>query len=111
MTRTTPIERSGEHQFWHRFERGLCLYCGWYCYDCPNDVATCKCKSKTEVEMEYLAELKAEIVKLLVTKYDCSTDEAERLVEESPKSNPELWHENSVAEDLAKHLASDDEDD
>lgn len=46
MVCTTPPNRASEHKTWHRFERGLCLYCGWYCADCPNDVATCKCEEE-----------------------------------------------------------------
>lgn len=48
MTWTTPIAKKDEHKSWHKFERGGCLYCGWQCIDCPNDVATCKCKVTTE---------------------------------------------------------------
>ena len=50
MVRTTPVHRSLVHQSWHVFQRGLCAYCGWYCDDCPNDVATCKCKSSLTKE-------------------------------------------------------------
>jgi hypothetical protein len=44
MVSTSPASRSFEHKSWHKFEKGLCLYCGWHCEDCPKDVATCKCK-------------------------------------------------------------------
>lgn len=43
MVRTTPSEKSNLHLSWHIFQKGLCLYCGYYCDDCPNDVVTCKC--------------------------------------------------------------------
>jgi len=43
MVWTTPISRKNEHQSWHVFRRGGCLYCGYHCDDCPIGVATCKC--------------------------------------------------------------------
>lgn len=46
MVWTTPEARSSEHKKYHKFSRGGCLYCGWHCIDCPNDVATCKCIPK-----------------------------------------------------------------
>jgi hypothetical protein len=39
------VSETGEHRSWHEFGRGMCLYCGWYCIDCPKGVATCKCKA------------------------------------------------------------------
>lgn len=50
---TTPNDRSDEHEFWHRFEKGICLWCGWYCIDCPIGVATCKCESEEQREEEF----------------------------------------------------------
>lgn len=58
-----------------------------------------------------LEELQETVIKLLQTEYDVDVDEAEDLVRESVGSRPELWHENSDPSDLAKFLASDDEDD
>lgn len=43
MVWTTPPDKADMHKSWHSFEKGLCLYCGWYCADCPVGVATCKC--------------------------------------------------------------------
>lgn len=43
MVMTTPKDKSDEHKSWHKFDRGMCLYCGWYCINCPVGVATCKC--------------------------------------------------------------------
>ena len=43
MVHTTPIEKGILHESWHVFIRGMCLYCGWHCDDCPVGVATCKC--------------------------------------------------------------------
>jgi hypothetical protein len=51
MVMTTPISRASEHQSWHRFVKGLCLYCGWYCEDCPVSITTCKCEPKVNVGM------------------------------------------------------------
>lgn len=36
------------HKYWHRYQKGMCLYCGYHCIDCPNDVASCKCTPKRE---------------------------------------------------------------
>jgi hypothetical protein len=36
------------HPYWHRFTKGMCLYCGYYCIDCPKGVAACKCTPKTK---------------------------------------------------------------
>jgi hypothetical protein len=44
MVKVTPTHRTLEHKFWHEFDRGMCLNCGWHCRDCPVGVATCKCK-------------------------------------------------------------------
>lgn len=57
MVWTTPQSKKDEHKSWHVFVRGLCLYCGWHCDDCPIGVATCKCTGPaTEVADRRLLE-------------------------------------------------------
>lgn len=46
MVWTTPTDKAKEHKKRHKFVRGGCIYCGWYCLDCPDYVATCKCIPK-----------------------------------------------------------------
>ena len=58
-----------------------------------------------------LEELKSEVEKLLITKYDMTEDEAAEAIETSIGDRPDLWHENSDSGDLAKLLASDEDDD
>lgn len=35
------------HPHWHRFSRGGCIYCGYYCIDCPTAFTACKCTPKS----------------------------------------------------------------
>lgn len=51
MVHTVPITRVGEHKSWHTFEKGMCMYCGWYCIDCPEGVTTCKCVAENSEEL------------------------------------------------------------
>lgn len=55
--------------------------------------------------------LKDDVIKLLVTTYSFEMDEAEETVENSMSNSPDIWNENAEAEDLAKFLASDENDD
>ena len=55
-------------------------------------------------------DLKTEVAKILVTKYDFLTEEAESAVEESVAENTDMWNDNAEASDLANYLASDDDD-
>ncbi len=48
MVWTTPPEKAHIHQSWHKFEKGLCAYCGYFCKDCPVNVATCKCEHDSD---------------------------------------------------------------
>jgi len=57
MTLTTPANKASEHKSWHVFRRGGCLYCGWHCDDCPNDVATCKCTFTKEERADEILKL------------------------------------------------------
>jgi hypothetical protein len=56
MVWTTPSIKADQHESWHVFRRGGCGYCGWHCDDCPNDVATCKCKASKEETAEKRAD-------------------------------------------------------
>jgi len=60
--------------------------------------------------VEPLETMKSEVVKLLVSNYDFTLEEAEESVEDSVKENDEIWNENASAEDLAKYVASDGDD-
>ncbi len=55
-------------------------------------------------------DLKAEVGKILIANYDFQMDDAEETVNSSFETSPEMWNENAVAEDLAKFLASDEND-
>jgi hypothetical protein len=57
-----------------------------------------------------LEELKNDVVQILVTQYDCLSEEAETLVEESVVKDEGMWLVNASAEDIAKYLAPDDEE-
>jgi hypothetical protein len=54
MVWTTPPNRANEHKSWHQFVRGGCLWCHYGCDDCPNGVATCKCKVSKEERADEL---------------------------------------------------------
>ena len=54
--------------------------------------------------------LKDTTEKLLVSEYDFTIEDAAEAVDESSRTNPGMWHENSEAAELAKLLASDDSD-
>lgn len=54
--------------------------------------------------------LKGEVTTLLVTHHDFTIDEAEEAVNASFDEREDLWHENAEAKDLAKFLASDDDE-
>lgn len=58
-----------------------------------------------------MQELKDKVTSLLVTVHDFDNEEAAEAVDTSSRERPELWGENSVAEDLANFLASEDNDD
>ncbi len=60
----------------------------------------------TEFNVEVL---KNDVVKLLITNHDWNMDEASDVVEEFYKSDPEQWHENTDAKQMADTLASLDE--
>jgi hypothetical protein len=53
---TTPRDRTDEYKHWHKFLKGMCLYCGWFCIDCPKDVATCKCNPPKAMSQEERAD-------------------------------------------------------
>ncbi len=55
-------------------------------------------------------ELKAEVAKILVVKYDYLENVADSSVEESVKNDPDNWHENSDPESLAEAIADDDDE-
>lgn len=57
------------------------------------------------------AKLKGEVTTLLITRHDFTVDEAEDAVTNSFRTNPDGWNENAEAKDLAKDLASGDDDD
>lgn len=59
----------------------------------------------------YLDELKSSVMKLLVADYDFTVEEAEETIEDSYKKDPEIWNVNAEPGDLAKSLASDDDED
>jgi hypothetical protein len=67
-------------------------------------------KMETELDYEELEALKNKVVELLVSEHDMLIEEAESAVEESSSEKKSLWHENAEASDLAKLLASDDDD-
>jgi hypothetical protein len=55
--------------------------------------------------------LKEEVAKLLVTKHDfLDMDEATTAIEESAAKDPDVWHEDADANDLANYLAESDDD-
>lgn len=60
-----------------------------------------------ENEVPSIEDLKSEVVKLLVSNYDFSIDEAEAEIE---SSDADLWHENVDVNEMAKLLASDGDD-
>jgi len=64
-----------------------------------------------DMHVETLETLKDSVVKLLVSKHDFEVEEAEEYVEDSVTKNPDLWHDDAEAEDLAKYLATEDDDD
>ncbi len=53
-------------------------------------------------------DIKTEVVKILITKYDFLENVAESTVEDHVRDNPSDWHENSDAEQLAEFLAEDE---
>lgn len=63
-----------------------------------------------DLHVKTLETLKDSVVKLLYSVYDFLWEDAEIKVEESVKSNPDLWHQNPDPDNLAKSLASDDAD-
>ena len=56
-------------------------------------------------------ELKDAVIKLLVAEHEFLIDDAETAVTDSYDERPELWTEKADANDLAKFLASDGDDD
>ncbi len=54
-------------------------------------------------------QMKQKVTEILVAEYDLLIEEAETVVEESATNKPELWFADP--NDLAKFLASDDDDD
>ncbi len=57
-----------------------------------------------------IEDLKAEVSKILVVKYDYLENVADSTVEEAVKTDPDNWHENSDAEALAEALAEEDDE-
>lgn len=57
-----------------------------------------------------LQSFRDEVVKLLVTENDFTSEEAESAVEEDINNNFDRWNENADARQLAEFLASDDDD-
>ncbi|MFY3742203.1 MAG: hypothetical protein HMLIMOIP_002667 [Candidatus Nitrosomirales archaeon] len=55
--------------------------------------------------------LKGRVTTLLVSEHEFLIEDAEEAVKESFASRPELWGENADPNDLAKFLASDENDD
>ena len=57
-----------------------------------------------------LQELKDAVVKNLVTTHNFIVEEAETTVEESLTKDAGMWNVNASPEDIAKYLASDEND-
>jgi hypothetical protein len=57
-----------------------------------------------------MSELSESVINLLVSDHDFLIEEAEAAVDKSTDSNPEMWNENSDANDLASYLADEAED-
>lgn len=76
-----------------------------------NETEGSEMSSVPEMHVETLESLKAAVVKLLMSDYEFLVDEAEELVENSVDNNPDVWNENAEPADLAKYLASEDEED
>jgi hypothetical protein len=57
-----------------------------------------------------LEDLRTDVIKLLVAEHDFTFEEAEESVNESVEEKPDFWNENADANDLAKSLASDDDE-
>lgn len=55
--------------------------------------------------------LKDEVIKFLITVHNFLDDEASEKVEESVSDEPGMWSVNAEAEEIAKYLASDGDDD
>lgn len=68
-------------------------------------------EGENDMEDFNLEGLKADVVKMLVTDFDMTMDEAATSVEESYRENSDLWNSNAVPWDLAKFLASEGDDD
>jgi hypothetical protein len=56
--------------------------------------------------MEDMTEMQQNVTKLLMTKYDLTINDAEEVIEESLIEDKGMWHVNAEAEDIAKYLAS-----
>lgn len=57
-----------------------------------------------------LNDLRNNVLSILVAKHDFTFEEAEESVNESVENKPDFWNENADANDLAKMLASDDDE-
>ncbi len=55
--------------------------------------------------------LQGKVNTLLVTKYDFTVDDAGETVDASVFKEPGMWNVNADAEEIAKYLASDENDD
>lgn len=57
-----------------------------------------------------MSDLRVSVINLLVSDHDFLIEEAEAAVENSENSHPEMWNENSDANDLASYLAEESDD-
>ena len=67
-------------------------------------------ESEEQENMFDVLVLNDDVVKLLMSEYDFLLEDAEEAVDESVKTKPDYWNENASAEDLAKSLATDDDE-
>lgn len=68
-------------------------------------------ENKDQEAEEIIKGIKEKVVSLLITKHDFDDDEAQEKVDESVKSDPEMWGVNSDSEELADLLADGDDED
>jgi hypothetical protein len=57
-----------------------------------------------------MSDLQDLVVTELTTSYEFTMDEAEKIVEKSVTDDHEIWHDAARAKDIAKYLASDEND-
>lgn len=57
-----------------------------------------------------MRELKDAVVKILVAEYEFLLDDAENAVDDSLRDDSQMWTENAEPKDLAKYLATEEDD-